>query len=29
MATFSVEQRDFLLAGTRTGKLATVQKDGS
>ena len=28
MATFTEEQRAFLLHGTRTGKLATVRKDG-
>jgi PPOX class probable F420-dependent enzyme len=28
MATFTDEQRAFLLHGTRTGKLATVRKDG-
>src|SRR5207248_4546286 len=28
MHTFSDEQRAFLLHGTRTGKLATVRKDG-
>jgi PPOX class probable F420-dependent enzyme len=29
MATISTECRDFLLHGTRTGKLATVRADGS
>ena len=28
MNMLTVEQRDFLLGGTRTGKLATVRKDG-
>ena len=28
MQTFTAEQRAFLLEGTRTGKLATVRKDG-
>ncbi|HZU71118.1 MAG TPA: PPOX class F420-dependent oxidoreductase [Ktedonobacteraceae bacterium] len=28
MQTFTNEQRDFLLHGTRTGKLATARKDG-
>ncbi|MGI9059538.1 MAG: PPOX class F420-dependent oxidoreductase [Ktedonobacteraceae bacterium] len=28
MYTFTGEQRDFLLYGTRTGKLATIRKDG-
>lgn len=28
MQTFTEEQRAFLLQGTRTGKLATVRKDG-
>jgi PPOX class probable F420-dependent enzyme len=28
MHTFSVEERTFLLYGTRTGKLGTVRKDG-
>ncbi len=28
MPTFTAEQRDFLLHGTRTGKVATVRKDG-
>lgn len=28
MPTFTGEQRNFLLRGTRTGKLATVRKDG-
>jgi len=28
MATLSDEQKEFLLQGTRTGKIATVRKDG-
>jgi PPOX class probable F420-dependent enzyme len=28
MHTFTIEERTFLLYGTRTGKLATVRKDG-